>query len=59
MKQESSMKNEGCSRDASFHQFMLECVYTNQVNPTCKQINELQGEDVVGDQVTVADRSHG
>lgn len=28
MKQESSVENEVYSRDACFHQFMLECVYT-------------------------------
>lgn len=57
MKQESSIKDEVNSREARFHQYRPECESTNQVNPTCKQINELQGEDVVGDQVIVA--GHG
>lgn len=56
MKQESAIKDKVNSREARFHQYRLECESTNQVNPACRQINELQGEDVVGDQVVVGGR---
>lgn len=57
VKQEPALINEVHSTHGHFHQLIIERVYADAVTATREEPDWLQGEDVVGEQVTVADLS--